>query len=85
MFARRVRSNTFFGASSIRLALRRCRLAGHTALRRCQSNGVQAHSYTTLPPDYGSLRYENFYERLLKVYGTAEGRVSVSKFLQVKN
>ena len=33
------------------------------------------------PSDY---RYENFYERLLKVYGTPEGRVSVSKFFEVR-
>lgn len=43
----------------------------------CQSRRLQS-SRTS---DY---RYENFYERLLKVYGTSEGRVSVSKFLEVR-
>ena len=52
----------------------------HLATRRWQSRSSE-----TLPSavNGSDFRYEDFYDRLLKVYGTPDGRVSVSNFLEV--
>lgn len=75
MFVRRATSRL---AASLRYAAVLNRTQQH---RHREPLSVQL--YSTPPPDHGSRRYEDFYERLLKVYGSNDGRVSVAKFLEV--
>ena len=60
--------------------------AQKVAARRWQSHDLMTSTvYRATATPAPDLRYENFYERLLKLYSSEEGgRVSVSKFLEVR-
>ena len=68
-----IRRATLLTARALRQAALQVRYA-----RRWQSQSLKAS--TSVP----ELHYENFYERLLKLYGSDEGRISVPKFLEVR-
>lgn len=54
-----------------------------TALQVRYARRWQSHSLKTSTPT-SKLHYENFYDRLLTTYGSEGGRISVSKFLEVR-
>ena len=68
-----IRRATSFTTRALRQAALQVRYA-----RRWQSQSLKASTPAS------KLHYENFYERLLKIYGSDEGRISVSKFLEVR-
>lgn len=68
-----IRRATLLTTRALRQAALQVRYA-----RRWQSQSLKAS--TSVP----ELHYENFYERLLKLYGSDEGRISVPKFLEVR-